>query len=625
MKTTFRQVTQDTELGAVFAHLNGADLLVVDTETNGLYPYDGNRIIGVSIYEPVADIAYYFPIRHLNEWNLSKKNYAALLWTIARHKTIMFNAKFDLHMLGVDGMKDPPVVEDVLIAAHILNENEWLSNGGKKQGAYTLKRLARKYIGQEAGAGEEDLIKKAKALGLNPKSEMYKLSSSDVSYYAMMDVVITWQLREFYMKGLERWKQVEYYYTRCRFQSEVLLRMERNGMLVSVDLIKKQLEEIDPELQRIQAEVDEYLKSVNMHFGTDDNIRLNMSSPQQLMTMFELMGHPLPNTRAETLKLAVAEKVPLADLVLKYRQLSKEAGTYYRPYLELVNEDGVIHHTLVTTGAETGRISSQRPNMQQIPRKGKYKVKKVFVVREGYALIQWDYRQLELRLATYYANERKMQSMFNEGVDLHQWTADRLNISRDLAKTYNFGLLYGMGAKAASIKFSVPFKDAITGVEGWHALYPSFRMASNVYANSARQYRHPDGKNNGDFQYIRLFNGKVRHYQEYKKYPEEIPPYKDAWNVKIQGTAAAILELSLIAVMEKLPDNDIFRPINQIHDALMAEVRLDKVKEVIEIVNSVMTDWTVPPFNPKLEVEASLAVGKDGSWYNMEVYNPDEW
>src|SRR5690242_1434372 len=122
----------------------------IDTETNGLRPYHGDRIWGISLYNPFLDKAWYIPVRYLNEWNVSDRAYERLLHLISRQPLlIFFNAKFDLHMLYVDGMPEPKRVEDVMIAAQLLNENEWLSNGQQK-GAYQLKRLARKYLG--AGA-----------------------------------------------------------------------------------------------------------------------------------------------------------------------------------------------------------------------------------------------------------------------------------------------------------------------------------------------------------------------------------------------------------------------------------------------------------------------------------------
>lgn len=607
-----RIVTASRDWAKALRELSAAPVLVVDTETTGLSVYKGARVFGVSVYDPATLTAYYFLTKS------SPSNYAKLLQLLGTKNLVMFNAKFDLHMLVWDGMPIPPLVEDVLVAAHLLNENERLSNGGVK-GAFSLKRLAGKYLGQWAQEGEEELTVIAKQLHLDAKKDMAQLPVDIVAKYAMLDVVITWHLREFYIPGLERWNNIELYYQRCAFQLKALFRMERNGILVDQNIIAQHIAEIGPAMAEIARAIDAKLNYAGIKLDAAEGRQINLNSPKQLMTLFELIGHPLESTDKFELALAAAEDVPFAADILSYRTMSKALGTYYEPYTELA-VDGWIHPTIHTTGTDTGRLSCSDPNLQQIPKTGKkYKVKQVFTVPDGYALMQWDYKQLELRLAVFYAQERKMLQMFNEGIDLHQWTADSLGIKRDTAKTYNFSLLYGAGAKRISRIHSIPAREAYTGVEGWHKLYPAFRAAGRAYAHQASKWRNPDGSEPGRFQFIRLFNGRVRHYQEYAKHGEDAP-FKDAWNAKIQGTAAAVAEIAILRVVEALPNNNNFRPIVPIHDALMAYVPLRLVRETNEIVSHIMSDW--PQFNPKLEVDTSISTT---SWYDMKPYNREDW
>lgn len=602
------------------------DVWAVDTETNGLRPYHGDRIWGISLYSPKLDTSWYVPIRYLNEWNISQQEYRALLMYIEeRNRLILFNAKFDLHMLYVDGMREPKVAEDVLIAANLLNENEWLSNGGSK-GAYTLKRLAKKYLGDEAVAGEEELIANAVARGLNPKTEMWKMPASEVALYAMMDVEITWKLLQKYTPGLERWGQYKLYQDRSAFQLRSLMRMERNGMPVSVPTIHEHRAMLAPKIAEIQAKFDAKCQRLGMRLQPPDKKGLekrwiNVDSPAQLKTLFQLSGYDVDGTNKYVLRDLSQAGVQLAKDVTLYRQYSKADQMYYTPYLEFVTDEGIIHHNLNTNGTKTGRLSSDKPNFQQVPKGNeKYIVKQVFVPRPGYVMVQFDYKALEFRLATHFAADDLIRAAFEAGIDPHQDTADRLGLSRNAAKTLNFALLYGMGGETYAKRTGLPLKEANKQVQAWHSQYPTFRRTLAAYDKLAKKWRNPDGSEPGKFQYVRVMNNKVKHFNEFVAYPEYQAEYRSAFNFVVQGTAAVVAEESIQKVNDALPDNDIWKPVNAVHDALMGEIKIGHVNEVVPIIVKIMEDW--PMFNPLLAVEAQIS---DTTWYDMRDYKPEEW
>lgn len=595
----------------------------IDTETNGLRPYHGDRVWGISLYFPIANVSFYIPVRYAEGSNIAPKSYAKLLRKIERADLLIgFNLKFDLHMLMQDGMKEPRQIEEVMIAAHLLNENEYISNNDQIAGAYKLKRLARKYLGPEAVEGENDLIEAAKELGVNPKTEMWKLPANRVAFYAMKDTEITWQLREFYRPGLERWSQWELYQTKNKVLLKVIFRMERNGMRVDVPLIHQHIKEIEPKTKALQEEfnVSLGLRGLNFSQKKDDPNRINLNSPMQVKAMFQAMGHNIENTDKLTMRDLSLAGNPIATKLLEYREQAKAASTYYEPYLLFVDADSIIHHSLNITGTKTRRLSSQEPNFQNIPKAGKLLVKQVFVPRPGYALLQFDYKALELRLGAHFAGEKVMREMLNAGTDLHQYTADVLGVSRSVAKTYNFGLSYGMGYKKASRTYGIALKEALRGVEGWHSQYPGFRQALARYERLARTWRDIDGKVGGKFQYVRLANGVVRHYNEYSYEARYEGEYRGAWNFVVQGTAAVVAETAALRVSEAFPDNHLVKPVNAVHDSLMVEVRYDKVDEVVPVIKELMEDF--PQFNPRLEVDVEITTK---SWYEMDKYKPGEW
>lgn len=599
----------------------------IDTETNGLRPYHGDRIWGISLYNPELDTSWYVPIRYLNEWNIDTEAYKQLLFLIPLQRNlIFFNAKFDLHMLYVDGMKEPKKVEDVLVAAQLLNENEWLSNGGQS-GAYKLKRLARKYLGAEADDGEETLFENARDRGIDPQSGMWQMPAADVAYYAMRDVEITWQLREKYKPGLLKWGQWNLYQQRSHFLLKSLMRMEQNGMPVDVDLINQHIADLEPKIAEMQSKFDNLVKSMGVRLNKpakDDDRYINLNSPAQLETLFELRGDEISSTNKLALRdLILAGDVIAAD-VAKYRQYAMANQTYYTPYLQHVDANGIIHHSLNVTGTKTGRLSSSDPNFQNIPKDdpkgGRYIVKQVFVPRPGYVMVSLDYKALEFRLATHFAGDEIIRQAFANGVDPHTDTAQRLNVPRDRAKTLNFGLLYGMGGKRFSAQQGIPLKEANDQVQAWHSLYSSFRTTLAKYERLAKQWRNPDGSLNGEFQFVRLDNGKIKHFNEFLAYPEYEPEYRSAFNFKVQGTAAYVAEESIQECNLLFEDNDIWKPVNAVHDALMGEIKREHVNEVVPELVRVMENW--PQFNPKLAVEVSIS---DKSWYDMDDYKPEDW
>ncbi len=606
--------------------LEDHEYIVLDCETTGLRPYHGNVIIGLAIYFPSCDESYYVSVRHPVD-NVSDHLWRLVLGQLSRHKAVQvgFNYKFDLHFLTVAGMDDPELIEDVQIAAQLLNENEKLTAG--TDGPFKLKRLARKYLGGDAANDEKELERVAKARGLNAKTEMWKLEAELVAPYAMADVEITWGLRQHYMKGLEAWGQVEYYQRRNLFVLKALLRMERNGLKVNLDTVHRHMEEIEPVMNGLDTLFQSEMIRLGIKLTDKKDIRnINLNSPAQVKTFLELQGKVVDSTDKDTLEGLSKAGFAWATRLLEYRVLSRANTTYYKPYLEAVTAGGYIHPNLNPIGATTGRLACDHPNFQNIPRGGeKYKVKEVFEPRPGHALLSSDYKQLELRLAVFYACEYTMREMFNNGTDMHQWTADRLGVNRHQGKTANFSFLYGMGAGRGSIKLGTDVPTAKGIINSWHALYPAFKRAMYTWAEVAEEWRDRNGEQGGRFQFIRLFNGRIRHFQEYLKYPMRDsdgntmpPPYRDAWNAYIQGTAAGVTEESILRTCLAFPDNDVFKPVLTIHDSFVYEIPLEYVNTVVPVIEGIMADW--PQFNPALGVDTDYTLT---NWFSTEDYTPE--
>lgn len=642
MEVTRTLVSSASEFEALlFALQHKGDFIAVDTETDGLRPFHGTKVIGISFYFPDWLESYYLPLRHGTGYNYPVEDALSRLkdvYPLPDKTYIFFNAAFDLHMLHTDGFSDPARIEDVMIAAHILNENEQLNS---LKGPYQLKRLAGQYLGEWAVAGEDELKAKAKQAGVNPKSEMWKLPASDVALYAMMDTEITWHLREFYRPHLHTWDQWALYRQRSYFLLNSLLRMERNGMRVDPDTIRRHQQENAGEVQALYND----LVSQAVKLKHSKGPAFNPGSPKQLIEFFALAGQSLTTTSKQTLQALADGGNVWAESVLRYRTLSKADSTYYSRYLADMTDKGRIHASFNVIGTRTGRLSSRNPNLQQVPRSGTYKVKEVFIVPKGFYLVQVDYATMEIRLGAHYAYERSIIDLYKRDpkADIHTATMHQMDVRntvfngmsdaeilhylgadpealtedeirarahkqmRHVAKTANFGLLYGMGPRKAAEFWQVSVERAKVIYDAWHAAYPAFRQAVQDYANLAAEWRNADGlvdMPDSKFQYLHLpINKRTRKFNSYPEH--ERPFWTGGFNFMVQGTGAAVTELSIMRVCDRFQDNGVFQPVATVHDSFLFYVQKDAAPEVIPEVARIMTNW--PEFSVPLTVDVEYS------------------
>ena len=571
----------------VISVLESASIVVVDLETTGLEWHGDDKIAGIALYVPGQGAGYYLPFRHGDTNNLPLDLMDPLkpLLTSPSKVYYTWNGKFDYLFLQSEGfpvLENLPRVYDVMLALHLLDENR-LQKGKN----YKLKDCAREFVDPTAAEADEDLKGELRARGI-PKGQMAELPSNLVAEYAVMDVILTWQMYITLSPFLDKWGVRPLFEENNLFLIRAALRMEYNGFHVDRNLIERHIEETDVIVTQLEAQLHERA-----------GYPINANSPKQVA-----MWLGLPNAQHDTLE-AIADTNDNASLILQYKVESKAVSTFYRPYLRMSKYDGRVHPSINLAVARTGRLSSSGPNLQQVPRKGKkYRVKDVFIAPPGYTLVQADYGQLELRLACFFAKELGMTKMFNDGTDLHQFTADALGVSRYIGKTSNFGLLYGMGPDKASRMLGVPLNEARRIVTGWHDLYPSFKRALNNMMSLAQQWRNPDGTKGQpkkSFQYIRLPDGRVRHYFD--------GGFFGAWNSLVQGTGWIIMRRALLRIVDKYPpaDNRVI-PILTVHDSGLFYVLDSALDEVLPVMVDYMVDF--PEFNPSMTVD--VQIGK--SW-----------
>lgn len=570
--------------------------IVMDLETDGLNPFADNRLIGVAIQ--VDGQSFYYPFRHGQGRNLPYTFLPILLKHMARFETWSgWNVKFDAKFIEVEGGQLPKRLEDVMLAAHIMNENE---------PNFKLKSRGKHYIDPTAGDEEEELADRLRLLGLG-KGSMWMLPPEEVGPYAEMDVILTEKLRAFYEPHLQQWKLWDLW-QEVNDYLMVVHRMESRGLMLDFPVIQQRIAQCAEEAAKAKQDLETAL-----------GYNFNPNSAPQVKSALSAFGILVENTRVETL---TSLDHPIAKRILDYRRWVKADSTYYQKFLQYAGRDGELHPNLSMTGTVTGRFSSSKPNLQAIPRKEdefqpKNYVKSAFRPRDGYVLVQVDYKQAEVYLGAAYASARKMFEYLRKNVDVHKETANELGLPRAVAKRLNFSMQYGIGARTLAGKMreaglKISEEQARDYIRRYNTLHPEFKQLYN-FANARAEQ-------NG---YIRLFTGRVRRYNELvvsTPFAKASPTHKASSNL-IQGGVAEIMRLASTAIHRELYSQDVHQLLH-VHDSILFEVPTGRV-DLIDRIQALMTDPQVinvlTKYGPKQiakPFQVDVEIG-ERSWYEL--------
>ena len=353
----------------------------------------------------------------------------------------------------------------------------------------------------------------------------------------------------------------------------------------------------------------------------------NLNSPAQISRiLFEKMGIPAKikrKTKAGAITTSrdalagLREKHEIADLIISRREDAKIKSTYIDPLLKMAAvSGGIIHTSFLQTGTATGRISSEKPNMQNVPHKSPWtkQLRDCFISRHGKTFASFDYSQLELRILAHTSGDKAMKRIFLEGKDAHTETAARVFKLREgsvtpemrqMAKTLNFGIVYGMGARAFSRESGIPFDEAKRFISSYFGDFPEIK----IWEDKIKQSVFRDG-------FVRNENGRVRFFgsaaQANEREAAEIE--RAAVNMPIQSMEADILKTSMIRCFEHLssPEYDGAKIILTIHDELILEIPDDILKETVAHVREIMEKSCC------LSVPAAVDVKIGKRWGSME-------
>ncbi|UOS01692.1 DNA polymerase I [Helicobacter pylori] len=438
---------------------------------------------------------------------------------------------------------------------------------------------------------KEELIPHEKIKDFKTKSKAGKLEQLDMELNALK------RLCEYFEKGgLEKGLLALAREVETPFM-KVLMGMEFQGFKIDTPYFKRLEQEFKNELHVLERQILELI-------GVD----FNLNSPKQLSEiLYEKLELPQNKSRSTDEKslLKILDKHPSIALILEYRELNKLFNTYTTPLLRLKDKDDKIHTTFIQTGTATGRLSSHSPNLQNIP----VRSPKGLLIRKGfiasskeYCLLGVDYSQIELRLLAHFSQDRDLMDAFLKGRDIHLETSkalfgeDLAKEKRSIAKSINFGLVYGMGSKKLSETLNIPLNEAKSYIEAYFKRFPSIKD----YLNRMKEEILKTSKAFTLLGRYRVFDFTgVNDYIKGNYLREGV-------NAIFQGSASDLLKLGMLKVSERFKNNPSVRLLLQVHDELIFEIEEKNALELQQEIQRILND-EVYPLRVPLETSAFIA------------------
>lgn len=392
----------------------------------------------------------------------------------------------------------------------------------------------------------------------------------------------------------------------------VLAHLEINGFLVDDNQLKEFAD-------KLGEKIDALTNEIYMLAGEEFNI----NSPKQLgVILFEKLElKPVKKTKtgyatnADVLE-KLRDKHPIVNFIMEYRQLAKLKSTYCDGLTAVVNPNTHrIHSVFTQTVTVTGRLSSTEPNLQNIPTRTELgrEIRKMFVAKDGYVLVDADYSQIELRVLAHIANDETMINAFRNNEDIHAVTASQVlgipledvtKEQRSSAKAVNFGIVYGIGEFSLAQDLHISVKEAKAYIESYLEKYHGVRN----YMESIKEQAKKDG-------YVKTMLNRIRYIPELKSPNYNIRQFGErvALNTPIQGTAADIIKLAMVRVDNRLINEGLkSKLILQVHDELIVEAHKDEVDKVKQILSEEMQNAM------KLNVPLKVDMSTGHSWYDAK-------
>ncbi|MGE4368347.1 MAG: DNA polymerase I [Burkholderiaceae bacterium] len=593
---TYETVLDTAALDTWVARLEAAPLVALDTETTSLDPMVA-RLVGLSLcVEP--GVACYIPVAHRGPDNVDQLLKRDVLERLRpwlqnpQAAKLLHNAKYDTHVLANEGIRLSGITEDTMLQAYVLESHKRVN----------MQELAERWLGRSGVSYEQLCGKGAKQIGFD------EVDVERASHYACEDADFTLQLHQTLRPKLAADPGLDYIYRLEVEVSSVLTTIERNGVRIDATVLARQSHELGAKLMELEGKAHALAGQP-----------FNLNSPKQLgEILFQRMQLPVvrktaggaPSTDEDVLTKLAAD-YPLPALLLEYRGLAKLKSTYTDKLPRMINPStGRVHTRYAQAAVITGRLASSDPNLQNIPVRtpeGR-RVREAFVATNG-LIVSADYSQIELRVMAHVSEDANLRAAFERGDDIHRATAAEIfgvsqssvsSEQRRAAKAINFGLIYGMGEFGLASNLGITRDAAKAYIDRYFARYPG-----------VADYMEQTKRMAKELGYVETVFGRRLWLPDLRgaKGPRQAAAERAAINAPMQGTAADLIKMAMVAVQRWLHDNAMASTlVMQVHDELVLDAVHDEVDAIKEHLPGLMCNVA------ELAVPLLAEVGAGKNW-----------
>ncbi len=595
-------LTSESALKSWLSQAATAPLLALDTETSGLDPFQA-RLVGISLsYQDRS--ACYIPVGH----QVLGATEQIPMETVRRHLSALFqnpnvhlcghNLKFDVQVLESHGFQVNKLSFDTMVASYVLNPSR--NNHG-------LKDLVADLLGEPMTTLEQMIGKGAKQI------TMETVPIENARDYACADADMTLRLAEKFAPMLDE-KQLRSLFDDMEMPLvRILADMERAGIRID-----------RPYLEALGRELGEQARRMEQEIYVLAGETFNVNSPKQLSTiLFERLKLPVirrtktGTSTDEEVLTKLSDKHPLPKRLIDYREIQKMQSTYIEGLLSAAGgPEDRVHTSFNQAVAATGRLSSSNPNLQNIPVRTDLgrRIRRCFIPKDGHLLLSADYSQIDLRMLAHISGDEALCRAFREGEDIHSATACEIFGTRPdqvtpeirrVAKSINFGIVYGISAFGLSQQLGIPVQDAERHIQSYFARYPGVKAWIEKTIESARK----DGS-------VRTLLGRIRYLPEINSPNGVVRAFAErtAMNTPIQGTSADAIKLAMIKLCHErasgLWDGAM---LVQVHDELLFEIPQGAMVNSQNVIRAIMES----ALKLSIPLVVDLKVGRN--WADMKA------
>ena len=605
LRENYKLIQDSATLDKWLVDIHKDGVIAIDCETNSLSANEAD-IVGFSMSK-ANSMACYIPLAHRNKFGneikqISKNEFIKKIKPLMEDESILKigqNIKYDLIVLSKLGILVENI-DDTMLMSYVLN------SGKNRHG---LDELSLLYFGHN-NIKFKDLTK------LNKENKTFDYVDLDLALnYAAEDSDLTYRLWQNLYFELIKEKLYKFYYYFERPLIKILMNMEIYGINVDTNTLKKLSNDFDKKIKIVEDEIYEICNS-----------KFNIGSPKQLGdVIFEKMKLPFGKkgksgnyqTDVSVLEKLKTEKYEIAQKILSWRQFNKLKSTYCDGLIQRQNlKTKKIHTSYGMASTSTGRLSSNDPNLQNIPIKNSdgREIRKAFIAENKNFLVSIDYSQIELRILAHVAEINNLKEAFEKNYDIHKITAMEVfqknedEVSDDLrrkAKTINFGIIYGISAYGLASQLDISNSEAKDYINKYFLQYPGIKDYMRKTIEFCRNYGFvitPFGRRI----YVPLINDSVPVRRNFGE--------RSAINAPIQGGAADMIKRAMIKIFKYLSDERLkTKMLLQVHDELIFDIPESEISSVPKKIAKIMETSYKPFLDFSIPLKADIGIGKNWS------------